>query len=771
MRHFLLATTAAVAIAAPMPAFAQTADADSPTEIIVTARQRSESLLNVPVPVTVATAEQISRDKISNYTDLQRITPALEISQTSGGESNGGARLRGLGTGVFNNSVSPSVAFVVNQVPQGNLTFPLMFDVAQVEVLRGPQGTLFGQGASAGVVNITTVAPTTDGPHMSAGVDYADKGTGGSEVGELKTHAAFNVPLGDMAAIRVATQYNREVGLQRNTALGLDNKISDYGVRVHALLKPSDNFTANIIGEYTENKTNGWNFFAIATTPNSNVVIDPDGPGPAPALPVRIFSVGDFTNPTGCNIPAITERAEFYCEDAQAQFRTRQGGISVRLEWALSDAVTLTSVSSYRQINRDTVTVNFSRRLGIAARNENISNEARQFSQELRLGYKHEGFDLVAGAMYSDFQYETSPIRNIPFGTTALGTRTGFGVCANAGFFCVVPQAYSYEKTNNNIKAIFADATVSVTESFDLFGGLRFSDYTNTTGVGVNTYAAPAGTTERISDQNVSGRIGGRYKLGSQGSLFASYAKGYKPPAIVVQTIAGQAPNILRPEKADAFEIGGRMNVGRLQLSANAFYTKVKDFQTQDQVNVGGALVSRTRNISEVTSKGFEIGAYGKIGRNFSLNAGYQFNDVRFPAGFLGNDSDPIDAAKLGGTQFVNAPKHKFTLSGEFTLPVGDTVEVFTNANVVYKSAVLLAQYGNPAYRYPSHALINGSIGFRNSNDRWSASIFVRNLTKQREPTAYLASDFAGVSDGGLRAWPVAGLTARVVGVSGAFKF
>lgn len=146
MRIALLATSALVSFTLAMPASAQDANEDDSDTITVTARKREENLIDVPLAVSVATREQLARDQVYTVTDLQRVTPALEVSQTSGGEVNGGARLRGLGTGVFNASVSPSVAFVIDQVPQGNVTFPVLFDLGQVEVLRGPQGTLFGQG-------------------------------------------------------------------------------------------------------------------------------------------------------------------------------------------------------------------------------------------------------------------------------------------------------------------------------------------------------------------------------------------------------------------------------------------------------------------------------------------------------------------------------------------------------------------------------------------------------------------------------------------------
>jgi iron complex outermembrane recepter protein len=767
MRYFLLASTALVLIS-PTSAFAQTAAGadENAGDIVVTARLREEKLIDVPVPVTVATAEQLKRDKVYTISDLQRITPALEISQTSGGEVTGGARLRGLGTGVFNNSVSPSVAFVVDQVPQGNLTFPILFDLGQVEVLRGPQGTLFGQGASAGVINISTVAPTLDGVQVSGALDWADKGTLGSEVGEIIARGAFNVPLGDKAAFRFATYYKRETGLQRNTFLKLDNKISDLGLRARVLLKPSDQLTINLSGEHTKTTSRGWNFFSIAIAPSSNTIIDPDGPGPAPALPVRIFSNGAFSDPAGCNIPLISERAEFYCEDTQAQFRNKASALSAVIDYEVSDAVKLTSVTAYRTLTRQTETVNFSRRLGIAARNENLQGKSNQFSQEVRLGFSGEALDLVMGALYSRFETETVPIRNVAFGNANLGSRTGFSVCTNTQpGFCVVPVSFGYELTRNNTKAVFADATYSLTDKFDLFGGLRYSSYRNSTGVGVDRISASR--TSTIKDNDLSGRIGLSYKPNANATLYASFAKGYKPPAIVVPTIATDPVTVLKPEQATAFELGGKVALGRMQLSANVFATKIKDFQTQSSnFNAAGALISTTSNIASVKSKGFELGIFGKVTDNFSINAGYQFNDVKFPTGFVGNDG-----ITLSRQQFLNAPKHKLTLSGDLGVPVSGTMEAFLNANLVYKSKVLLAQNGNPLYRYKAHELINGSFGIRQPDGKWSASLFVRNLTKKREPAAYLASDFAGNADGGLRAWPIAGITARVVGASVSFNF
>ncbi len=767
----LFAGVALAVLAFAAPAYAQDAagaQSDSDTDtIVVTARKRAENLIEVPLAVTVATQEQLARDQITNVNDLQRIAPALEISQTSGGETNGGGRLRGLGTGVFNPSVASSVALVIDQVPVGNLNFPLLYDMAQVEVLRGPQGTLFGQGASAGVLNVTTRKPMFDKFTVNGSVDWADKGTAGSEVGELVFNAGLNVPLGQTLALRLSSQYKKETGLQRSAITGKDNEIEDFGVRGKLLFEPSDALSIMLSGEYGKNTTNGQTFFAMAIRPNSTT---PFGP---PGGTLGGISAAAYTNPAGCAMPVIDQRAEWYCENEPTDITLSIASVSAVIDLELSDSLSLTSVSAYRDRIFKQNTRDFSRlSTSPAARQERTQEDSHGFSQELRLGYTADGFDLVAGTYYSDFSFDRLPMGTpVNYGSNLPGQRVGFSVCAYNGSFCPVGTRFADELTKNRVWAAFVDTTVQLAERVELFGGLRFDDYKNTTTV-QNLPAIPgnaggpnsAVATLVTKDNNISGRIGLSYMPNADMNLFASYSRGYKPPA--VGTNPAGALFELKPEIADAFELGFKFGVGRLQVSANAFYTELADFQSQVSVFVGTALVSQPLNIPKIKSKGFELNAFGQILPGFNINAGYQFNDIKFPTGYLGDDG-----GNLGGTQFLNAPRHKFTLSGDYGFALSEGLELFVNANMVYKSDVLLAARADPRYRYPAHEIINGGIGVRDPDGGWTASLFVRNLTKEREPTAYLAGTFAGQVDGGIRAWPVAGLTARVVGVRLGFEF
>ena len=779
----LLSAIALGAVVWSAPAVAQdnTVDEADDSTIFVTARKREENLIEVPLAVTVASADQLARDQINNVSDLTRITPALEVSQTSGGETNGGGRLRGLGTGVFNQSVSSSVALVIDQAPVGNLNFPLLYDMAQVEVLRGPQGTLFGQGASAGVINITTRRPEFDAISVNASLEYADKGSLGSEVGELIANAGFNLPLGDTLALRLATQFKRETGLQHSVTTGRDNEIEDLGIRARLRFEPTDRLSINLTGEYGKNTSDGQTFFAIAIAPNSPVAFGP------PGSTRGSVSTAAFLNPTGCNMPIIDDRAEFYCESTPSYTTLKMAGLAAVVDLELTDSLSLTSVTAYRERTYDVLERNFSRILPqAAARAARSRDDSSGFTQELRLNYVGNGFDVVFGGYYTDYSYIALPL-GTPNGNNLPGQRVGFGVCTEAGGAPFPPGApcsvnFTQNITDNRTVAAFADATIELSDQFELFGGLRIDDFKNTTSVQTFGLATSPKVSFATSDSHVSGRIGLSFQPNPDTNLYASFSRGYKPPATGTNVAGGLFQ--LAPETADAFELGVKFGVGPMQLAANLFHTDLANFQSQRSEFAGTALISVPFNVPSLTSKGFELSAFGEIAEGININAGYQFNSIKYPDGSFGDDAVDTNGDQvfdnnvipglpfvLSGTQFLNAPKHKFTLSGDFAFPMSDDVELYTNANLVWKSEVLLANRADPRYRYPAHALINLGFGVRDTDGGWNASLFVRNLTKEREPMAYLASTFANVADGGLRAWPISGITARVVGVRLGFEF
>lgn len=214
----LLATAAAGAIATAAPAFAQDAPGAATTTdtIVVTAQRRTEKVTEVPISITVADNKQLERQQVNTMNDLNRIAPSLEIQSAPGQNTGGGGSIRGIGTQTFNAGAVASVGVVVDQVSQGNANISDLFDVARIEVLKGPQGTLFGLTTSAGVINITTNKPDFKG--FSARIRTEDSGAGvaGSTSGNQIFQGVVNVPLASNAAIRVSGFGNLRQGPDRD---------------------------------------------------------------------------------------------------------------------------------------------------------------------------------------------------------------------------------------------------------------------------------------------------------------------------------------------------------------------------------------------------------------------------------------------------------------------------------------------------------------------------------------------------------------------------
>jgi outer membrane receptor protein involved in Fe transport len=161
------------------------------SEVVVTAEKRAERIQDVPVALTVVSSEQLTTEHVYNIADLARTTPSLEMVQAFGGPG-GGGQIRGIGTNSFSPTAEGAVGIVVDGVPQGNVNITNIFDVQQVEVLKGPQGTLFGLTSSAGVINMITAAPDPSKFEVKGQLDYSDLGRFGSEFGEETVRAVLN---------------------------------------------------------------------------------------------------------------------------------------------------------------------------------------------------------------------------------------------------------------------------------------------------------------------------------------------------------------------------------------------------------------------------------------------------------------------------------------------------------------------------------------------------------------------------------------------------
>jgi iron complex outermembrane recepter protein len=696
-------------------AFAQQASpaSESPlAEIVVTAEKRAEKIQDVPVAVTVVTGEQLADQHIYSIADLARTTPALEMVQAFGGPG-GGGQIRGIGTNSFSPTAEGAVGIVVDGVPQGNVNITNLFDLQRVEVLKGPQGTLFGLTSSAGVINMVTAAPDPTKFMVSAHVDYSDDGRFGSNFGEETERVVLNAPLSSIAAIRLAISDDRIKGVQVNNFNGTPDVSTEWGGRVRFLLQPTDEFEVNIIADYDRR---GQNY----NDPQFNYV------SANPPLTAQLAACGIT--------PSYSNQAR--CSSNANDLNYRNYGASAQFDYHLGFA-TLTSITGYRK--QITAPSDFDAQ-GLSSAIPQIFNVgqtagANQFSQELRIASSGtQTIDYVAGLFYSNYSADTA---------YAPGGAFNVGIFPVPGVFVPFVQTATSTNVTNKSEAAFGQMTYHLTDQLGLIGGLRYthqslSDFTSANLIPPALTPAQFGS---LTKDNVSGRLGIQYKIDPDLTSYFTVVRGYKGPQ-VTPAAQGSAQQVIGAEIPTAFELGikGTGLDRRLGWDSDIFYTRVHDYQGQScSINPVGNLVCLGQSVDHVVSKGFELNAYGQLAPGLSITAGYIYDVAQYPSGYQGynpNDLTPPPGGHtdLSNQQIVGVPKNKVSLSALYDFPLSAAIHGFVNADTVYKSAMRLGPTADPRFVFPQNWNTGLRIGVKSPNDTWSAALFARNLGNDHEP-------------------------------------
>ena len=710
--------TAQDSAASTSPPAATVAD-QTGADIVVTAQRRRERVVDVPISITVADQKQLERQQVNTLNDLNRIAPSLEIQQAPGQNTGGGGAIRGIGTQTFSAGAVASVGVVVDQVSQGNANIGDLFDVARIEVLKGPQGTLFGLTTSAGVINVSTNAP--DPTRLSARVrtELSNDGTAGSRFGNQVVQGVVNVPLASNAAIRVSGLLNQRQGINRNALTGDLNNVDRFGFRGRLLWTPSDALTVNVIGDYTKSRLeNGGDFFTFVRA---------GGPGP-------FFGGGGF-DPVGitarlasCGV-TVGEGNQNYCAARPRLSRNYNFGGSLQLDYD-AGPLTLTSITAYR-VNKergDVTSIFRGDPLELQVENGATHRNIDLFTQEFRASSPSGNrLEYTVGAFYSHQKQTRTPeslsVTLIPAPNVAIPIARSIG---------------AYDTIVDESLAAFGQATFHVTPAFRLIGGGRITSAKlsldrNNLDLATNRIQA-----QRLSTEKISYRFGAQYDLLKNAMVYATASRGFKGGQIATPA-APLSPYIVRPEIPMAYEAGLKATLFRgLVADINLFYTKVTDFQAQQCTTVAStaALSCVQTNIDGVKTRGAEINFFGRVNRNLSLNTGFIYAKATYPTKYLGTDG-----TQIGGTQLAYAPKYKFTLSGEYQQPVTTRLNAFLAADTVWKSRIRYEANSRPESTFRPHWTVGGRIGLRTEDERYQIAVFARNLFDVHEPSLY-QSDF-----------------------------
>jgi iron complex outermembrane receptor protein len=732
----LLASAGLAALAMPAHAAAaaqqQDATETDPTEIIVTAQRREESIQDVPVAVTVVTADTLASRQIDSASEIFLAAPSVQF----GGE--GDFSIRGVGTLSFAPSLESSVAVAVDDVNLGRpgLGVGTFDDVARVEALSGPQGLLFGKNASSGLINIVTQRPELGKLGGNFNLEATVRDTVPGDSMGVVARGTINLPLGTSSALRINTRYSYQNPITQHIGLGaVDENLRDWGVRVKFLTQPTDNLEIYIIGEYGER----------SGRPGQTYRSVPSGSELVGAI------VADGIKPGPDNF--------FYSSGAATFSNGEIGGIQGTVSYTFDNDWQLINVAAYKysklegNLDTDYLRASF-------LDTNRASGDYNQFSNELRLSIPASSrVNGQIGLYY--FQLKDK-------GTSQLGGLLGLPPFVLAGFpFCVNPPVVrpgpppncnrnnqfalgrdSISNLDSKSYAAFGQLNFDVTDALTVLAGARLTRDEITqrlTQFSLGTYGislgAPGTFNGAVDNTNFSYKVGAQYDFTPDVMLYGFYARGYKGPAIS-DVSAGTTLGVIRPETNDNFEVGLKTSLfnRRLIFNLTGFLSDYDDYQIQSFDT--GLQTYVLQNAASLRSKGLEAQLIARPTRGLSINAGATFLDATFKD-FPGAQCYPGQAAVVpacatgrynaAGNQLPASAKFTSTLQGLYEFPVSNDGEMFVEANWYHRSSINYSINAAPGTLIGAADFVGASIGFKQDNLR--ISLFCKNCFDQRVPT------------------------------------
>ena len=639
--------------------------------------------------------------------------------------------IRGLGTITTSPGVEPSVSTVLDGVVlgrPGQSTLDLV-DIDRIEVLRGPQGTLFGKNASAGVVSIVSKDPTNE-----------ERGTADASYfqgNEYRFRVGVSGPIVDDKLLYSLTGlYGHYDGNVRNLYDGDKvNGYTRYGARGKLVWKPSETLTLRLTGDYLYSKDNTPTGVYVSS---ARVAYPTNVAAPNPAFQSALVGAG--VTPSADNRDIST--------DIDTHVRDRNYGIGLQGDLQLGD-YTLTSITAYRWWKNDqvqdfdmtsTLTAAFPQAIDVG------TVDYHQFSQELRLTSPKGGFvDYVVGAYYlhnNDTERYARTLQRLV--APAVVSNTGVA---------------NYDTTDDNYSA-FGEANINFTHSFRAIAGARvIHDNLSFDHARVDTPSITAALTGIRPDFAASGKTsktgwsargGLQYDLSNLGMVYATYSRGYKGPAYNVYfNMQGIDTPALKPETSNSYEAGfkGSLLDHRLQVTLDAFLAKYNNYQANftDVAGTPPAIVSRLINAGRVSTRGVEGDVTARPFQPLALS--FSFARTRARVDHFNCPPGAPTSCDIDGQPLPFAPKWKLHGDATYTIPLVGTTDLVLNSDYSWKSRTQYSLSETPDTIQPAYGIWNASISLTGKSDYggWRISGIVKNITNQHYSPYLVYGALAGV--------------------------
>jgi iron complex outermembrane receptor protein len=723
---------AGVALAALLssPAAAQTSadrrDAEVET-IIVTAQKRAENVQEVPLSVSAYSGQMLEKAGVSSLIDLAVVVPSFAVDSSSN-VRNSSVSVRGIGSSGTNPGIEPSVGVFVDGVylPSAGLIQGELLDIAAIEVLRGPQGTLYGRNTPVGAVNITTRRPSANSEmRLRAGAgNYGLRYANGYVTGGLTDQMAGSLSFW----IRDRNGYEDNLATSRPT-----NSSETYGARARLAFDLADDTQIDVIAHYTKIE-------AICCAADHLVVTGPFGiatPGflaaeAAAGRPFRNFDSYDH----------VIDANDDMFDDVTNQ------GVSLQITRPLPGGHELVSISAYQNWENQARA-----QAGALNAELQVNNQETLYdnlSQELRIASPRGGrLEYLAG-LYLFYQ-DTHFFQGLTVGPDA--TRLYPARQCGTGAACrPVPgdTATSIFDQETRSYALFGTATYKVTDQIDVTGGLRYSADDKEAYI---AHGHKAGTSQILRNLNPANIIGdvsrdedkwtwsanARYRPRDGLMFFATAATGFKSGGFNSRRIRAGTPFEFEPERSITYEAGMKSELldNRLVLNVTVFDMKLRDFQ-ESVFNVEAGSGFIVGNAGERVVKGVEADFRARPFAGFSLDGGVSYMDAEFtdrqdgpcpvdrePDGVLPGTCD------FNGLRPEKSPKWKYSLAGQYTWALAGDLEASVRGELSYTGAQYLeTSLDSPSFQ-ESVTLLNMRATIGRADGRWELAAWARNLTDE----------------------------------------
>ncbi len=725
-------------------------------ELIVTAQKKSESVQDIPIAIAALSEEQLGALGVTQSGELGQFVPGLEIGNSSGEGSQLLLFLRGAGLNDLNTNNAGPVGLYSDEVYVSSpaLSPFQLFDAERVEVLKGPQGTIYGRNTTGGAVKFITKKPTRE-TRVTGKWRFSNHG-------KHVVEAAASGALSETVSARVAVAKTDSDGFGTNLLDGSTvNGVDNTAYRALVAIDPNENtrILVNVHGAHVDSQNTSFSPLGILDPQTRQRCSDE-----------RIAN-NECVNIAGYRAPDDVLDGNY---DFLGKINLDSVGGYVQVEYDLNDDITLTSVTSYDDLERELPEEADGAPTSLLHTEFGVSSTT--FSQELRLSGETDNMEWLAGLFYLDEEIIQDQTLDLFRSLRPLtgGRADPTGAIAGAPVFF----ARGFNVQNVETTAAYAQGNYRFNDAWSVTLGARYTDETRTfDALGQfeepETFGPEPFIVYQFNDLETSAgefsyRLGAEYRPNNDTLIYGSVATGFKSGGFnggflnADRAVAERQVAPYAPEFVTAYELGFKADLfdSKMRLNASLFYNDFEDLQVFTLVNQGANVIQILENASDANASGIELDLSAVLAQGLSVNLSAAFIDTELTSFF-----DSTTGRDFSGNKLAQTPETSISgyLNYEHDLPFGGYISA--QGGFAYKDDLFFSTDNNPFVAQEAYTLVSSRIAYVSASETWSLALFANNITDERYLTN--VSDTTEVTGSFVRTYG----TPRTYGVELSFDF